>query len=138
MLTFLPRKWTVFFHSSLVHKCDSRFIHIVVSLYIVNGLGSNFSSPLQESIHRRSDDNSLQRSQKLPIILRIKTSGEVYNYGPQTLNSADLAREQLRQILSKVSRKLQVLCLETYTQLVQLFNNLLYVKFSTPVIHSHT
>ena len=63
----------------------------------------------QESIHRRSDANSLQRSQKLPIILRIKTSGEVYNYGSQALNSAELAREQLRQILSKVSGMIHVL-----------------------------
>lgn len=58
---------------------------------------------LQESVHRRSEDNSRRRSQKLPLILRIDVTGEVYNYGPQALNSAELAKEQLRQMLSKVS-----------------------------------
>ena len=95
------------------------------SLCVLNRVDCNFNAfhHLQESIHRRSDANSLQRSQKLPIILRIKTSGEVYNYGSQALNSAEMAREQLRQILSKVSRMIHVLWLYRFTQLVQLFND---------------
>ena len=57
---------------------------------------------LQELVHRTSEDNNRQRSQKLPLILRIDASGEVYNYGPQALNSADLAKDHLRQLLAKV------------------------------------
>ena len=57
---------------------------------------------LQELVQRTSEDNNRQRSQKLPLILRIDASGEVYNYGPQALNSAGLAKEQLRQLLAKV------------------------------------
>ena len=58
---------------------------------------------LQELVHRTSEDNNRQRSRKLPLILRIDASGEVYNYGPQALNSADLAKDHLRQLLAKVA-----------------------------------